>query len=148
MDCCHSGTNTRAIPPPDAPLIPRYLPNPWDIMAEESGRRLRGKVASELRSSPRTLRKKSDVVTANIPELLVTGCRDTQTSADAYIGGTYNGALTYNLVATIQAAKGKLTYRELHQGVLERLKKGDFDQVPQLEGRKDGFDRPFLTPSV
>lgn len=147
MDCCHSGSNTRAIQPPDAPLIPRYLPNPWDIMAEESGRRLRGKVASELRSSPRAKRKKSDVVTANIPELLITGCRDTQTSADAYIGGTYNGALTYNLVATIKAAKGKLTYRELHQGVLERLKKGDFDQVPQLEGRKDGFDRPFLTPA-
>jgi metacaspase-1 len=145
MDCCHSGSNTRAIQPPDAPLIPRYLPNPWDIMAEESGRRLRGKVTSELRSSSRTLRKKSDVVTVNIPELLMTGCRDTQTSADAYIGGTYNGALTYNLVATIQAAKGKLTYRELHQGVLERLKKGHFDQVPQLEGRKDGFDRPFLT---
>ena len=148
MDCCHSGSNTRAIQPPDAPLIPRYLPNPWDIMAEESGRRLRGKVTSELRSSSRTLRKKSDVVTANIPELLVTGCRDTQTSADAYIGGTYNGALTYNLVAAIQAAKGKFTYRELHQGVLERLKKGDFDQVPQLEGRKDGFDRPFLTPAA
>jgi hypothetical protein len=148
MDCCHSGTNTRAIQPPDAPLIPRYLPNPWDIMAEESGRRLRGKVAGELRSSSRAQRKKSDVVTANIAELLITGCRDTQTSADAYIGGTYNGALTYNLVATIKAAKGKLTYRELHQGVLERLKKGDFDQVPQLEGRKDGFDRPFLTPAA
>jgi len=148
MDCCHSGSNTRAIQPPDAPSIPRYLPNPWDIMAEESGRRLRGKVAGELRSSSRAQRKKSDMVTANIAELLITGCRDTQTSADAYIGGTYNGALTYNLVATIKAAKGKLTYRELHQGVLERLKKGDFDQVPQLEGRKDGFDRPFLTPSV
>jgi len=148
MDCCHSGSNTRAIQPPDAPSIPRYLPNPWDIMAEESGRRLRGKVTSELRSSSRTLRKKSDVVTVNIPELLITGCRDTQTSADAYIGGTYNGALTYNLVAAIQAAKGKFTYRELQQGVLERLKKGDFDQVPQLEGRKAGFDRPFLTPAV
>ena len=148
MDCCHSGSNTRAIQPPDALSIPRYLPNPWDIMAEESGRRLRGKVTSELRSSSRTLRKKSDVVTVNIPELLITGCRDTQTSADAYIGGSYNGALTYNLVATIKAAKGKFTYRELHQGVLERLKKGDFDQVPQLEGRKDGFDRPFLTPAA
>jgi hypothetical protein len=148
MDCCHSGSNTRAIQPPDAPLIPRYLPNPWDIMAEESGRRLRGKVVGELRSSSRAQRKKSDVVTANIPELLITGCRDTQTSADAYIGGSYNGALTYNLTATIKAAKGKLTYRELHQGVLERLKKGDFEQVPQLEGRKDGFDRPFLTSAA
>jgi len=148
MDCCHSGSNTRAIQPPDAPMLPRYLPNPWDIMAEESGRKLRGKVMSELRSSARASRKRSDIVHADIPELLVTGCRDTQTSADAYIGGSYNGALTYNLVAAIRAARGKITYRELHAMVIEKLKKGKFDQVPQLEGRKDKFDLPFLTPAL
>ena len=148
MDCCHSGSNTRAIQPPDAPMLPRYLPNPWDIMAEESGRKLRGKVMGELRSSARASRKRSDIVHADIPELLVTGCRDTQTSADAYIGGSYNGALTYNLVAAIRAARGKITYRELHAMVIEKLKKGKFDQVPQLEGRKDKFDLPFLTPAL
>jgi len=147
MDCCHSGTNTRAIQPPDAPSIPRYLPNPWDIMAEESGRKLRGKVMGELRGSARASRKRSDIVHADIPELLVTGCRDTQTSADAYIGGSYNGALTYNLVAAIRAAKGKLTYRALQMMVIEKLKKGKFDQVPQLEGRKGNFDLPFLSPA-
>lgn len=145
MDCCHSGTNTRAILPPDAPLLPRYLPNPWDLMAEESGRKLRGKVRGGLRRS-RPAQRKSDVVNVTIPEVLVTGCRDTQTSADAQIGGTFNGALTYNLVATIKAANGKLTYRQLHEGTLQRLRRGRFSQVPQLEGRAVRFDQPFLSP--
>lgn len=145
MDCCHSGTNTRAILPPDAPVIPRYLPNPWDLMATESGRNLRGKVKGSLRRSTPASRKK-DIVAVNIPEVLVTGCRDTQTSADAEIGGSFNGALTYNLVATIKAARGKLTYRELHDGTVKHLKKGGFSQVPQLEGRAPNLDRPFLSP--
>lgn len=144
MDCCHSGTNTRVVHAPDAPSIPRYLPNPWDIMAEESGRKLRGKVVGELRRSSRATRKRSDVVVADIPEVLITGCRDTQTSADAEIGGTFNGALTYHLVQTLEAAQGTLTYRQLHAGTVAGLKKADFDQVPQLEGRKAAFDRPFL----
>ncbi len=146
MDCCHSGTNTRAVLPPDAPRIPRYLPNPWDLMAEESGRRLRGRRVAGLRVSPPAARRRSDVVAADVPELLITGCRDTQTSADAYIGGSYNGALTHNLVAAIAETGGELSYRELHARTCAGLKRGDFDQVPQLEGRKSGFDRRFLTP--
>jgi uncharacterized caspase-like protein len=145
MDCCHSGTNTRAILPPDAPVIPRYLPNPWDLAAAESGRRLRGTVKGSLRRST-PARRKQDIVATSIPELLVTGCRDTQTSADAEIGSSFNGALTYNLVATINAARGKLTYRELHGGTVKRLRRDGFSQVPQLEGRAPRFDRPFLAP--
>ena len=146
MDCCHSGTNTRAMLPPDAPMLPRYLPNPWDMMAEESGRKLRGKLRGELRASPRAKRAKSDVVVADIPELLITGCRDTQTSADAYIGTSYNGALTYHLVEALAEAKGQISYRDLHGKTVTKLKQGDYDQVPQLEGRKDQFDRLFLSP--
>ncbi|MCG3201978.1 MAG: hypothetical protein NFCOHLIN_01850 [Gammaproteobacteria bacterium] len=146
MDCCHSGTNTRAVLPPDAPRIPRYLPNPWDLMAEESGRRLRGRRVTGLRVSPPAARRRSDVVAADIPELLISGCRDTQTSADAYIDGSYNGALSYHLVAAIAETRGVLSYRELHARTCAGLKRGDFDQVPQLEGRKSGFDRRFLTP--
>ncbi|MCA8977828.1 MAG: caspase family protein, partial [Planctomycetes bacterium] len=147
MDCCHSGSNTRAILPPDAPSIPRYLPNPWDMMAEESGRKLRGKVRVGIRAAPRAARRRSDVATVDIPEVLVTGCRDTQTSADARIGGTFNGALTYNLVAAIRAKKGRLSYRDLHALAKTRLAKS-FTQVPQLEGRKENLARPFLAPIV
>ena len=79
-----------------------------------------------------------------MPEVLITGCRDTQTSADAFIGGSYNGALTHSLVAAMRKAKGQLTYRELHELALATLKKGGFDQVPQLEGRSKRFDEPMF----
>lgn len=148
MDCCHSGTNTRVLLPPDAPSIPRFLPNPLDILEAESGRKPRGKVKGTLRVSTAPRRKKFDVVDADIPELLITGCRDTQTSADAYIGGSYNGALTYCLVETLKAAGGNLSYRQLHEGTIKRLKQGGYDQVPQLEGRSAKFDRPFLASEL
>ncbi len=148
MDCCHSGTNTRALLPPDAPIIERYLPNPLDLIAVESGRKLRGKVKGSLRASAPTKRKKSDVVVADIPEILIAGCRDTQTSADAYLTGSYNGALTYCLVETLKAAGGNITYRQLHERTVQRLKQEGFEQVPQLEGRTAKFDRPFLAPAA
>ena len=146
MDCCHSGSNTRKIQPPDAKSLERYLPSPWDLVAAESGRRLRGTVRGTRAELEKTAKRTKDVVTVNIPEVLVTGCRDTQTSADAYIGGSYNGALTYHLVAAIKEKKGQLSCRELHARTLALLKKGEYDQTPQLEGRKDNLDRPFLAP--
>ncbi len=148
MDCCHSGTNTRQLLPPDAPIINRFLPNPLDIIAAESGRKLRGRVRTGMRCAPLVKRRKSDIVDVDIPELLITGCRDTQTSADALIGKTFNGALTWNLVAAINAAKGKLSHLQLHAGTTAKLKAGNFDQVPQMEGRKTRFDTVFLAPEV
>ena len=145
MDCCHSGTNTRAILPPDAPVKERYLPNPWGLAAVESGRSLPKKVTSELRRSPRSTRKAKDIVNADLPEVLVTGCRDTQTSADAFINGAYTGALTFALVEAIRQSKGRLTYRELHDRASGVLKTRKFDQVPQLEGRAANFDRTLFS---
>jgi metacaspase-1 len=146
MDCCHSGTNTRAIQPPDAKVVQRYLPSPWDLVAAESGRALRGKVRTTLHKSRASSRALSDIVNADLPEVLITGCRDNQTSADAYIGGSFNGALTYSLMAAIRQSRGRLTYRELHERALKQLRKGRFDQVPQLEGRKTRFDQPLFSP--
>ncbi|MBL8053386.1 MAG: caspase family protein [Nitrospira sp.] len=145
MDCCHSGTITRAMLPPDAPVRERFLPCPLDFMATESGRKLRGALRGQLRKASKGKSRKSDIVYAEIPELLITGCRSSQTSADAHIGGTYNGALTYYLVESIKEADGKLTYRELHRRTMAKLKAEDFDQVPQLEGQKTSFDRQFLS---
>jgi metacaspase-1 len=145
MDCCHSGSNTRAIGPPDEPVKERFLPSPWDIAAEESGRSIPKKVGAQLRRSKRSARSTTDIVNADIPEVLITGCRDTQTSADAFIDGRYNGALTYGLVQAIRQAKGDLTYRELHQRASAVLKKKKFEQVPQLESRKAQFDWPLFS---
>jgi hypothetical protein len=146
MDCCHSGTNTREFLPPDAPVKQRYLPSPWGLVAAESGRSLPRKVLSELRKSAPAARKARDIVNADLPELLITGCRDTQTSADAFINGRYNGALTYGLVNAIRKAKGKLSYQDLHDRIVAVLKQKKFDQVPQLEGHKTRFGQPLFTP--
>jgi hypothetical protein len=144
MDCCHSGTNTRAINPPDAPVLERYLPSPWDLVAAESGRELTGKVGGIV-PKHRTISKEKDVVVADIGEVLIAGCRDTQTSADAYISGSYNGALTYYLVKAIQEKKGK-PYRELHRRT-KIAAQSSCDQVPTAEP-KANFDQPFLAAAV
>lgn len=148
MDCCHSGSVTRAVQPPDAPVVARYLPSPWDLVAAESGRRLRGRLTGTVRSASSAARARSDVAVVDIGEVLITGCRDTQTSADARIAGDFHGAMTYNLVAALRKAKGNITYRALHAAMLASLARGGFDQVPQLEGRKANLDRLFLAPLV
>jgi len=145
MDCCHSGTITRAIAPPNAMRRERFLPCPLDLMATESGRKLRGTVRGQLGKAPRGRRRKGDIVHAKIQEMLITGCRDTQTSADARIGGSFNGALTYYLVESIKEAQGQLTYRELHQRTVAKLKQNEYEQVPQLEGQRTSFNRQFLS---
>lgn len=144
-DCCHSGSITRAIAPPDVVQMNRYLPCPRDIFAVESNRELAGEVRSLRRTRGRAAAT-VDVKDVDISEILITGCRADQTSADAYLDGEYQGALTHSLVATIRAAAGQLTYRELHSGAVKRLSDTGFDQVPQLEGRSTHFDRPFLEP--
>jgi hypothetical protein len=144
MDCCHSGSNTRAIRPPDSKEPrPRFLPCPADLDLGDRGRPLRG----ALRSQRRTRKKagsSTDVQDVPLNEILITGCRDDQTSADAYIDGDFHGALTYSLARTIRAAEGKLTYRDLHDQASKAMK-GKYSQVPQLEGRAAQFDRPFLS---
>jgi hypothetical protein len=147
MDCCHAGTNTRAPQPPDAPVIIRYLPNPWDLVAVESDRPLRGAVKGTLSKSSKQKRSK-DIVDAKIPEVLLTACRDTQTAADALISGTYNGALTHCLAQALREGAGRLTYRQLHEGTIKRLQREGFTQIPQLEARSTRFDRPFLSPET
>lgn len=146
FDCCHSGTATRAIPRPGDPVA-RYLPHPYDLMAAESGRSLQGTLRGAATRAARTMPEHTpaDVSVADLPEILLTGCRADQESADARIGRTYQGAMSHSLVRAVKAAKGNLTYRELHERMLEWLA-GDYDQVPQLEGRAANLDQLVLQP--
>jgi metacaspase-1 len=145
-DSCHSGTVTRAIEPPDAPVIQRYLPSPWDLAAAESGRSLTGTTRGTLHQAPESERKARDIVHVDIPEVLISGCRADQTSADAAIGGGFAGALTYNLVEALTETETPLSYRELHDQTCAKLKHSRYEQIPQLEGSEARLDQPFLSP--
>jgi metacaspase-1 len=145
-DSCHSGTITRAIEPPDAPVLQRYLPSPWDLAAAESGRELTGATRGTLHRTSEDDRKARDIVPVDIPEVLISGCRADQTSADAAISGGFAGALTYNLVEALTESDKPLSYREVHDKTCAKLKRGRYDQVPQLEGNESRLDQPFLSP--
>ncbi len=143
-DCCHSGTITRALGPPDERVKERYLPDPRDLRSVESGRPARGSTRS-VRRTRELAASVDDVKDVDLPEVLITGCRADQTSADAFIDGDYHGALTHSLAAALRDTSGETTYRALHAEVLVRLAAGGFSQTPQLEGRVARFDQPFLS---
>ena len=63
-------------------------------------------------------------------------CQETQTAADAYINGTFNGAFTYYLCQALRA-NPTLDSQSLIQTVAASLKAG-YEQVPVHEGRALG----------
>jgi hypothetical protein len=122
-DACHSGSVMR-----DVFRRPRFLPP-----------RLRCAPAL----GPRPRRIGSCVIAETQRHVLLSGCRDTETSADAYIDGRYNGACTWALLQAI-AENPNRTWRDAHVDMLKALKAGGHDQHPVLSGRADAFERPLF----
>lgn len=77
------------------------------------------------------------LVVANMNHVLLAGCKDSQTSADATIDRTPSGAFTYYLCKTIRDGGAKLERKELINRVEVALRDNHFSQVPQLEGPTD-----------
>lgn len=88
---------------------------------------------------------------------MLSGCRDNQTSADAFIGARYQGALTASFLAMEQSYKGlgklfdiffsnSLTkMRSLRNDIWNWLSDNDFDQRPNIafEGKLPAILRSF-----
>jgi len=140
-DCCHSGTLTRDFfAPQDAPpkktkgariLGSRFLKPPadhlWRLHVAKSMGLERGKIQT------------GTAVKLNVQ--FVSGCKDTQTSADATFGRRANGALTYYLLQALKAKKGA-PFSTVVAATKTALAKAGFDQVPQSDGAL--LDKPFL----
>jgi len=125
LDSCHSGTGTReamamACLSPEKSAKPRFLQPPMDILCRQ--------MDEEDLPETRLLR-----ATNPTTHVLFSGCRDNQTSADAYIKGTYNGAFTYYFCKHLRDAQGSLSRSELLKRLRASLKYEGYDQVPQLE---------------
>jgi len=123
LDSCHSGTGTRELKaianlPLEISFKPRFLPPPVDIACR----------ADEDMEVRRLLRGSNPM-----NHVLFAACRDNQTSADAYIGGSYNGAFTYYLCKHIRETQGAIVRSELLKRVRASLKFNGFSQIPQLE---------------
>ena len=65
--------------------------------------------------------------------LLLAGCRDNQTAADAYIDGDFHGAFTYYLCQTLRQSPNLGSQATIDR-VARLLRTNQFQQVPQHEG--------------
>jgi hypothetical protein len=151
LDCCHSGTGTREFfkEPAKGTESPRlrYLAPPPDI-----GWRGAGAVDIDSAVAERTVNLKEKrarvrrfgLAATRQNVVLIAGCRSDQTSADAFIDNDYRGALTYSLYKALEGTNYHATNRELVHNASEWLARNRYEQVPQLEGRADLLDAPFI----
>ncbi|MEI6651279.1 MAG: caspase family protein [Chlorobiaceae bacterium] len=120
LDTCHSGTGLKAMDlMPDR--RPRYIAPPSIAACE--------KVAPLMARGMR--RRVVEKAAKNV--ILWGACRDNQTSADAYIGGSYHGAFTYYWATETDAAKNKISRNDLLKKVNTDLLANHYSQVAQLE---------------
>jgi len=96
-------------------------------------------------AAPTKVRTFRDVATTLPNVALISGCRSDQTSADAFIEGRYNGAMTYFLLQTLRAQDGpNVPLTTLVPRVQSALKTAGYDQVPQLSGPPSETRMTFL----
>ncbi|MDM8550108.1 caspase family protein [Desulfobacterales bacterium HSG2] len=146
LDCCHSGDGIRTMPrsadhTPRDTSKSRYLEPPQDIRfrheGEEEDLKVRG-FRSGNRSGGRSTKH----------HILWSGCRSDQTSADAEIDGTVNGAFTYYLCKHMRKTGGHISRRNLIERVRNSLRHNAYPQIPQLAcGNKADYENnPLQLP--
>ena len=82
---------------------------------------------------------------AEMLELLLSGCSDSEYSYDAYINGRYNGAMSRYAIDTIKANSGA-TFNEFYALLRQALPSQEYPQTPQLEGSDVNKARVLFEP--
>lgn len=112
LDSCFSGTSTRG----------------WDI---------KSRFMPPKKKLPTYTRvKKAINATDNV--IIFSACAENETSADAYINGTWNGAFSFYLWNCLRR---DMTYQKWYDEVCLYLPNKNFSQHPQIEGTKEMLDK-------
>ena len=82
---------------------------------------------------------------ADMPEILISGCSDSEYSYDAEFNGRPNGAMTAYAIQVIRQ-NPNVTYREFFTGLRALLPSNDYPQSPKLEGLEANKDRKLFEP--
>ncbi len=152
IDSCHSGTATRdlnalqselQIPNATAKVQSRFIKPPADIDLRSYGKTFKTRnMGSRIKEDKPNVGLSSG---SKAKHVLLAGCRDEQTSADALIGGDYNGAFTYYLCKTLRSKRGAITYQELVENVRNSIAYNSYSQIPQLNGNEDLRNVNFMS---
>jgi hypothetical protein len=130
LDCCHSGTGLRVIDlgrpaelGPVHPTLNRYCPPPVDLLCRFEGEEDQLKRQKVFRAGTRD----------TVNHILWAGCKDNQTSADAFIGDSYNGAFTYYFCKVMRETSNQLSRAAVLTRLRNHLRHNGYFQTPQLE---------------
>ncbi|MGH9311291.1 MAG: DUF7379 domain-containing protein, partial [Vicinamibacterales bacterium] len=137
LDCCHSGSGTRAAQWGDAVRrfptdfrerpVEAFLPG----VLEAADRAVAGDSGWDAPSSGQ--------------HVLMAACRDDQEAKEYRAGTERRGAFSWFLLDALQTAGAGVTYRELHKHAKALVEVNVAAQSPQLEATDDkDLDRPFL----
>ncbi len=148
LDSCHSGTGLRCNNPTSLIIKNRFLPPPISNILSNPKIALDDNLdcifPEENTKDIQTKRNRFLISTIEQNDnILISGCKDNQTSADAYFSNRYHGALTYALVETLKQTQFKCTYQELVVFINDLLFRCNFQQEPQLECKKELFTMLF-----
>jgi len=118
-DSCHSGSIDKTIEFSGSnPNKIRYIRPPVDI---------------RMRSIDRELPIIKVGESIGNDHVLLSGCKDNQTSADAYIDDKWQGAMTSSLLQTLSTNPNR-NWESVHADIISILNVGGFTQKPQLIG--------------
>ena len=148
LDTCHSGTGLRGAEfGLHAPRARYVAPPAGEFQGATKQRKVRGfmlhrdssKRAAPAKASAKPSAKAKTAskgvaidVNPSTHQLLWSGCKSDQTSADAYFSGRYNGAFTYYFIQTVTATQNKAARKDV-LAQMRTAMKGKFAQTPQLE---------------
>lgn len=131
LDSCHSGTMLRKAGSIQTNVKPRFLNPPLSVLNRNGQKNWK-------------VKRLNNITTHNT--ILIAGCKEKQTSADAFIPeiAQYHGAFTYYLYQSLLKSKYNVSYSSLVSQTRKLLKTQRFDQIPQLETVKTNFNKNFL----
>ena len=151
LDCCHSGSGTRAAGEPDESR-PRARRGKADERERPPETVLAG--ASAPQASTRALRRPSGWTLPGGGHVLLAGCRDEELSYEYRDPqtGQWHGATTYFLVKALNNYRPGMTWSQVHDFVYTNVHAVYPQQSPQLEGPENrqvlgglaGPSRPHL----
>lgn len=78
----------------------------------------------------RVIENNKSTVPANT--IMISGCRDSQTSADAFISGKWSGAMTASLLTSLENNRYNISCFALLESMKQYLARNGYEQVPQL----------------
>ncbi len=147
FDSCHSGTMDRSVGA-DADVRSRMIETPLDLLSRLSDVTLSEGILGvdldelfKVEKQPKVIKNNPKFSSHNVS--IITGCKESQTSADAFMANRYQGALSYTMQGLLMM-DSDITLKDLRDQCEQRLKRQRFTQTPQLLCNEENLNKPFI----